>query len=194
MDESVGIIGTKHPIVSRDIDGKKISTVYLLDEVGHPIEFVELLILLESSKEGDEIYFKLGTPGGRADTAIMLCDAFLHTKALLIGEVVGEIASAGTVLLMAMDNIRIAKHARVMIHYYSNNIQGKGNEIVDRVVFESEHYTYLFTELYRPFLTKSECQAVINGKDMFINAEDTTKRWGRVMKRRKKALHRLNKT
>jgi ATP-dependent protease ClpP protease subunit len=160
------------------------TTIHICKEIEGPEKFIEILSVINSAEEGDTIIFNLNTPGGRSDTTIMLLDALDDCKALLIGKVSGEVASAGTMLLMAMDEIQVATWGNLMIHNYSQGMFGKGGEIAKRMKFEIPHLSKMYHSLYSDFLTEEEIDTVVNDGDIYCDKQDILIRWSNVIKTR----------
>jgi len=183
------IFDKKYPIVSKQGEnGELISTIYIMEEIGAPWEFAEILAFLDTAVEGDTITFKYATPGGRLDATIALMNSFITCKAILIGHVIGEVASAGTMLLMKMDDIVVFPWGSLMIHNYSGGSYGKGGEINDRIAFETPFLKRFYRDTYKTFLTKKECLKVSADNDKYMGADEIIERWGKVIVRREKRM------
>ena len=183
------ILEKKFPILSvQEENGSITSTVYITEEIGEVHDFIEIIVAIEAAEDDDTFIFKYGTPGGLFSTTVALLDAFNSTKATLLGEVIGEVASAGTMLLMGMDDIRVANHGSIMIHYYSTGMYGKASDLESRMNFESPHMKSAFYEIYTPFLTEDECTTVISGHEAYMNGEEIMLRWERVREHRQEVV------
>ena len=181
------------PIISVDAgDGSFHTTVHIVDAIGEPRLYTELLSLLENAKEEDTIMFNLNTPGGRLDTTTMLIDALDTTLATTIGKITGEVASAGTMIAMAMDDLQTTPFGSMMIHNYSSGLFGKGNELKSRMDFETPHLAFIFHSVYKNFLSKKERLKVISGDDKYMAATEIDLRWAKVQGKRQKAFDKMN--
>jgi ATP-dependent protease ClpP protease subunit len=54
----------------------------------------------------------------------MIAAAIKHSKAKVIGQLSGTVASAGTLITMACDEIVVTPHLSFMIHNYSGGMAG----------------------------------------------------------------------
>jgi len=187
------IFEKKYPIITTEGEnGALNSTIYITQEIGAPHEIVEIVALLTAAEDGDTATFKFNTPGGRLDTTLMALDAFASTKALLIGEIVGEVASAGTMWVMAMDDIIVSEWGSMMIHNYTGGIYGKGYELKTRMEFETPFLESFMYGTYKHFLTKKEIGRIVTDKDIYMGANEIMGRWSVVMgKRQKRAEKRI---
>lgn len=100
--------------------------IYLRDTIDDPSIYNEMCYMLENAKRGSKARLHLNTPGGVVDTAFMLADVIKRSKARVIAHLSGTVASAGTLIAMACDDIVIAPFTSFMIHNYSGGAVGKG--------------------------------------------------------------------
>ena len=155
---------------------EKLYRVYMLDEIGHPQDYGEVVEVLNDLDEDCVVEWFLNSPGGRLDSATMLLNAIDKTKAKVIGKLSGTVASAATMLTLAFDEIEIAPYIEFMIHNYSGGLQGKGNELKAQQAFVDKETAKLFKEVYKGFLTPREIKKVLDGTDLWMGKEETEKR------------------
>lgn len=98
--------------------------VYLTGGIDEPSAYNELCYLLQEATKKDEIHMHLNTPGGIVDSAFMIANAMKRSKAKIIGHLSGTVASAGTLISMACDEIDAENHIAFMIHNYSGTMGG----------------------------------------------------------------------
>ena len=128
-----------------------------------------------SSKE--VIRLHLNTAGGRLDSTNMIISAMENSDAYIIGVLSGSIASAGTMLALACDEIECSIALEFMIHYFSGGTLGKGHEIKSHNQFIEKHMPMVFREYYKGFLSNKEIDDVINGKDIWLNGAEVLERF-----------------
>ena len=158
----------------------KLYRVYILDKIGAPVEYGELVELLLDLDESTVVEFYINTPGGVLDSAKMLLNAVRTTKARTIGKLSGGVASAGTMIALAMDDIEVAPFTDFMIHSWSVQGQsGKANEIEAQNNHMKKETRVLFDAVYKGFLTSREIKKVIDGTDMWMSSEEIMKRLGK---------------
>lgn len=165
-DKVVPIITEKHH-----------TDAYITDGIEEPASYNELCHLLKSAVRGDTVTLHLNTPGGMVDSAFMINDAIKASKAKVTAHLTGTVASAGTLITMACDNIIVSDHLSFMIHNYSAGMIGKGHEMKARQEFMDSSLNEAFKAFYRGFLSEEEMQSVIDGKDMWIGSAEVTTRW-----------------
>jgi ATP-dependent protease ClpP protease subunit len=163
------------PIVE-DSENRRISA-YMTGTVEEPFLYNELCYILRTAEEGTTLDLFINTPGGVVDSAFMLISAIKESKANVVGHLSGTVASAGTIIAMACDDLVVSPHLSFMIHNYSGGMSGKGHEMKARQNFTDKHLNKAFSELYKHFLTEDEMTSIIDGTDMWMNTEEVTERW-----------------
>lgn len=110
------------PIIETD------STIeaYLADEIIEPYEYNELCYVLTHTSADKTVYLNITTPGGILDSAFKIIDAIQQSNAKVIARLSGTVASAGTVIALACDDLIVADHTAWMSHNYSGGSAGKG--------------------------------------------------------------------
>lgn len=156
---------------------KEILYVYLTDEISVPFNYSELCHRISQLPSSYTVILYLNTPGGIISSGLMIVDAINETKAWVVGKLVGDVMSIGTVIAMACDELQISPDLTFMIHNYSGGMSGKGNEMKARQNFVDEHLSNTFSKYYTGFLTEEELLKVIEGTDLWFNAEEVTSRW-----------------
>jgi ATP-dependent Clp protease protease subunit len=155
----------------------KVIDAYLTGSIEEPYLYNELCYLLKTSDESFTINIHINTPGGIIDSAFMLANAIKDAKATVVANLTGTVASAGTLISMACDELIVNPHVSFMIHNYSGGMQGKGHEMKARQKFTDDHLNDAFTNFYSGFLSKEEMEKVIEGTDIWMNTEEVAERW-----------------
>lgn len=173
-DKKVSIWDKPVPMVQ---EGKVIHA-YISDDIIEPAAYNELchLLMMKVSKT-DEVVLHLNTPGGIIDSANKICDAIERTPAKVKGVLTGTVASAGTMIVMAVDEIEVAHGTSFMIHNYSGGVSGKGHEMRAQQEFVDHELNIYFNRMYKGFLTSKEIQSIIDGKDVWMGRDEILKRW-----------------
>ena len=167
-DKDVPIINNRHH-----------TDVYITDSIDEPAYYNELCHILRTSQEGDTVMLHLNTPGGMVDSAFMIIDAIKASKAVVTGYLTGTVASAGTMIALACDELVASNHLSFMIHNYSAGMSGKGHEMKARQEFTDRSLNEAFKSFYKGFLTDKEMAEIIDGKDMWMDSADVEKRWAK---------------
>lgn len=161
------------PIIA---DGN-ITEVFLSDAVEDPSNYDEFCYKLSKATVNDEFIIHLNTPGGIIDSAKMVYTGMCNSKAKITVRCTGTVASAGTIIAMAADELILAPYTAFMIHNYSGGVSGKGHEIKAQQQFVDRELNVFFTEIYNGFLTPAEIRQVIEGKDLWMGSAEVVTRW-----------------
>lgn len=180
-------IGKEHKVdISYDEDEKAFN-IYLTDVITGPEDYTNVFDTFILAREDEIIRVFLVTPGGRLDTTNKIRGLASMTKAKTIA-IVGDVASAGTILALSFDEMIVLPNIEFMIHNYSGGAGGKGHEIYSHVEFLQKEMPRIFKDFYDVFLTDEEIADVISGNDLYLNSEQVAERWERKMQYQDKLL------
>lgn len=101
------------------------TTAFLTTDIGMPCEYDELIFMLDQAEEQDKFIIKIATQGGVLDSAIALSNAIKQSKAHVVAELTATVASAGTMVALACDEVVAHPHLAFMCHTYSGVSAGK---------------------------------------------------------------------
>jgi ATP-dependent Clp protease protease subunit len=163
------------PVVN-DVENKSIK-IYLTGAIEEPYTYNEMCYLLDTASEDTIVDIYLNTPGGIIDSAFMIANSIANCKAKVIGHLSGTVASAGTLISMTCDELKLTPHLSFMIHNYSGGMAGKGHEMKARQKFTDDHLNEAFKSFYSGFLSAEEMDKVIEGTDLWMGTEEVTERW-----------------
>ncbi len=149
---------------------------YIIDEIGDPTAFLDLINTLKTAEEHDTIFIYLNTPGGSLQTTVQIISAMRQCAATVVTCLEGEVCSAGTLIFLAGNKHIVNPNCTFMIHNYSQWIGGKGNEVALRVKYSEQYFKKLAVDLYKGFLSEDEIQSVIDGKDYWMDSEEVIAR------------------
>lgn len=159
------------------VTSKNVSHVYITEPIDEPSYYNELCYLLDSATEQDTINIHINTPGGIIDSAVMIINSIKNSKANVVGHLSGTVASAGTMIALSCNSLKVANHTTFMIHNYSGGLHGKGHELKAQQAFVDAALEAFFKDVYGNFLSPKEIREVIDGKDMWINSEEVLARF-----------------
>lgn len=166
--------------------------VYLTDVISGPEDYTNVFDTLLNARDDETIRFILATPGGRLDTVNKIRGLAELTKARTIA-VIGDVASAGTILALSFDDIVVMPNIEFFIHNYSGGVGGKGHELYAHAAFLQKEMPKIFEDFYKAFLTPSEILEVLSGQDLYLNAEEVEQRWEKVLQHRDEEMQKANK-
>ena len=165
--------------IDYDEDTKSFN-IYLTDIITGPEDYTNVFNTLLIAKEDETIRFILSTPGGRLDTVNKIRGLAQITLGRTVA-VVGDVASAGTILALSFDEMIVMPNIEFMIHNYSGGVGGKGHELYSHAKFLQKEMPKVFRDFYKDFLTEPEISEVLSGQDIYLNAEEVEERWENVL-------------
>lgn len=161
---------------------------YLSGDIGKAEEYASWFDTIRHCGENDTVILYINSGGGNLFTAIQFCSVLEETAAQIITVVEGACMSAATMIFLAGDHYKISPHAMFMLHNYSGGTFGKGGEMYDNIVYERRWSKQFMKDTYCDFLTCKEINAMLDGKDLWLTAEEVAER---LVKRHKKTLKDL---
>lgn len=165
---------------ARDIERVHLAGVdrhfYITGPIEDEDDYIDLIDALYQGKANENIIIHLNTPGGRLDITMQILNAMKTSEANVVSLADGEVASAGSIILFASQQIGVQPYSYVMIHDGSNGLGGKFNETLKHAQFSARLLKNLYHDVYTPFFTKKEIDAVLEGKDMWLTSEEVLER------------------
>ena len=149
---------------------------YIIEEIGEPDSFLDLINILKTAEEHDTVFIYLNTPGGSLQTTVQVISAIRQSRATVVTCLEGEVCSAGTLIFLSGHKHIVNANCTFMIHNYSQWLGGKGNEVALRVKYSEHYFKKLALDLYNGFLTESEIESVIEGKDYWMESDEVIRR------------------
>lgn len=171
------------PIVTDD--SGKVHSVYINGGIEEPIEYSKLCHFIDMVPKGHTIRFNINTPGGSADSCFDIHNRLINCKAKTIGVLSGTVASAGTVIALACDDLEVTPYLSWLSHNYSSGMSGKGSELKAQAEFMSNELASAFTAIHKHFFTSKEIKEIVNDKDYWLGSAEVKRRFKLVKKGRK---------
>lgn len=131
---------------------------------------------IKDANQGDIVSLIINTRGGSLKTALAIINAIEQTEADTVAVIEGEAASAGSLIAMHCQNIELNPYSTLFIHSESFGSAGKRSEVKAQVEFNLDWVENIFRNSYHGFLTEEEMQQVLDGRDMYFNAEEILQR------------------
>lgn len=131
---------------------------------------------IRNTSEEDTVQFMINSIGGRMDGLQTLLSSMWISSANTEAYILGECHSAASMLALNCNSIYVAPNASMLVHFIRFGSNGKGADVkshVDHVYRTSEK---LFRDTYRFFITDEEMEKILNGYEMWLDAEDIVKR------------------
>ena len=187
---AVGKDEDEHPIWDRPVPIKKADNVYnayISGTIEEPYNYNELCFSLEQAGDKDKVVIHINTNGGYIDSAFKIIASIKRSKAKVVARLTGTVASAGTIISLSCDDLEVEDYTHFMIHNYSTGTHGKGHEVMEYINFNDKALKKTFSSIYNGFLTTAEMKSVLEGRDMWLDADDVRKRWKQKKKGSKNA-------
>ena len=171
-DAPVPIIFENSDPISIQQSTAKCIHIWLSGEIGEESKYIKILSVCQTAEAGDRIYIHLNSPGGYVSTAIQLYSALKNCEAEITAVIESDCHSAASIIAMAADNFHVLPLCSMLIHNFSGGAVGKFNDIQRQVDFDKRQTEKIFREVYANFLTEDEIKEVLEGKDLWLNADD----------------------
>lgn len=148
-----------------------------LDEVMTDVrQFSGAIQALRNASENDDVEINLQSCGGSVDAG----DAFIHALRKCVAPIhiiaTGNVSSMATFVLLEADSFELSEGFSALIHCGGVRDGGTTNEFRASAMFHLDSMERLMRRGYYGFLTEQEITDVINGKDMWLNAEQWVER------------------
>jgi ATP-dependent protease ClpP protease subunit len=150
--------------------------VFLTESIEAPSEYNQLCHMLTHAYPSESTKLHINNGGGYIDAGFMIIDAIKNSNAKVTARLSGTVASAATIIALACDDIEVTPHTSFMIHNYSGGAQGKGHEMKAQMDFTDAELNEAFEAIYGGFLTPSEMELVIAGKDYWMGRGEVVDR------------------
>lgn len=147
-------------------------TVTINEEFREVQQFAEIVNVLENAQQGDYVIFKMSTIGGALHAIIPLITALRNTEAQTAMQVESDTASAGTMLMMLVDEVLVNEYATVMFHNVQYGAYGHGGNVEAQVRHITAGSKKLIRDVYKDFLTEEEIARIELGLEIYLTPEE----------------------
>lgn len=195
VENSAPIQNNPLKIIEINDNGQSFNIIdfFLSDVMECKSDYYDFLRAVNSASVYDEIHIHINCYGGDLDSGIQIYHSLMRSRAKKIIFVEGASISAASVVMMAADEIEFCPWSSIMIHSYSGGEYGKFQELQSSANFSRSWFTRLMYEIYEDFLTKNEIEQVLNGKDLWLNADECSQRFKKLFKKRDKEYRKMRK-
>jgi ATP-dependent protease ClpP protease subunit len=83
-------------------------------------------------------------------------------------------------IFLAGDEIILLPHSRWMAHHFSGMYYGKASDTSLNMEADLKHFQSLCEEYYGKFLTKAEIKGIMEGRDIWLDTTEISKRLGKL--------------
>lgn len=152
--------------------------LYVYDEIGPPVDYVEMVHTLRYAPKGQDIVIHINSPGGSLNSCLSIINAMGASEADITTVVDGEASSAGAMIWLAGHQKAIASpHVSVMVHGASVGFNpaktsdiNNSNKATDKII------EGLLDDLADGFLTDEEREDIRKGVDVYLVGSEIIER------------------
>jgi ATP-dependent protease ClpP protease subunit len=134
-------------------------------------QFSTAIQVLENAKDEDEIVVCLQTNGGSVNAGEALIHAMRKCAAPIHIVATGSVHSMGTCILLEADSLELSHGFNACIHAGYDGSGGTVSEYRAKSVFDNVFRIRQFRETYEGFLSEKEMDDMLDGKDIWLDAE-----------------------
>jgi ATP-dependent protease ClpP protease subunit len=146
--------------------------VFLDSTIDEPNKYRELISLLVNAGENDKIHLFINSNGGHLDTAGAIISGILSSRAEVTAFLMGATHSAASLISMYCHAVHVYDTAYMMIHTASFGSSGNTPTVKAHTDFTIKQCEKLMIDAYEGFLTPKELEKVLNGLELWFNAEE----------------------
>jgi len=163
--------------------------VFLDAEIEEPSKYRELISVLVNAGPNDKIHLYINSPGGHLDTAAAIVSGILSSEAEVTAFIMGACHSAASIIAMYCHAVHVYDTAYMMVHTASFGSSGNTPTVKAHTDFTVKQCENLMKDAYEGFLTPDELKKVLNGIELWYNAEEIKPR----LKKRFAAVEMMKK-
>ncbi len=151
--------------------------VFIDEPFGESSHYRKVIAMLNDASPDDIVIFHINSPGGLLTGLQSLVEAVKGTQANTVAFIVGQCASAASVFSMHCDSVIVSDLASIMIHNVSYGTWGKNSDVIAHTQHVSKTSEKLVRETYAGFLTDTEINEVLNGREIYLDADEARDRF-----------------
>lgn len=141
-------------------------------------DFEEEIMALEEATENDIVIMQVSSPGGDLETCDFLCRRMQECRAPIVVEVGLMAASAASAIVLQADELIVHDSSAMLVHAcsYSPGF-GREADIFGAATYTNKMNREWLERTYSGFLTKEEIRQILDGKDLYLYADDLRERF-----------------
>ena len=146
--------------------------VFIDSEIEEPSKYRELISVLINAGPNDKVHLYINSNGGHLDTAGAIISGILSSQAEVTAFLMGATHSAASLISMYCHAVHVYDTAYMMIHTASFGSSGNTPTVKAHTDFTIKQCEKLMKDAYEGFLTAEELKKVLNGIELWFNAEE----------------------
>lgn len=151
-------------------------TIRLSREITAADDFEDEFQVLACAGPNDTVKVLINSDGGNLATALLICKALRECEARTVAYIGMFCASAATIIALACDEWEIDENSSFMIHTATYGLYGKLPEVAAQQRHMERAINRICVNAYTGFLTETEIQATIEGKDFWFDGDELAER------------------
>lgn len=151
--------------------------IYLFGPIEATEQFISAIEVLRAAGPEDEVHVHLSTPGGLMDATDTFLSAMHQCDARVIIHASGGCHSCGSIILMHASEFTLSENFNMLIHNGSTGSWGDLNKFVASAKHSEAYMKKVMRSTYEGFLTPEELEAMLEGKDFWMDAPEFMARW-----------------
>lgn len=150
----------------------RVHEVFLDSDIEEPGRYRELISILVNAGENDKVHLFINCNGGNLDSAGAIISGILSSQAEVTAFLMGATHSAASLIAMYCHAVHVYDTAYMMIHTASFGSSGNTPTVKAHTDFTVKQCEKLMKDAYQGFLSKDEISKVLNGQELWFNAEE----------------------
>ncbi len=155
---------------------------YLTKALKNDENVMALLTTLREAGPRDRVVIHLNCPGGLVSTTAQIITAIRDTDAHVTTSAEGEVASGASAIFFAGHSFVVSDLALFMLHSANGGAGGNLGDAINQLQATQEWVSKIYKSTYIPFFTEAEVDAILNGKEVWLDAVEVSGRIDRVQK------------
>lgn len=153
--------------------------LYIYDQIGPEVDYVEFVHALRYADEGQEVTIHINSPGGNLNSCMSIINAMEASKANITTVVDGEAASAAAMIWLAgHEKVLASRHTVVMLHGAGCGFgYSKTADIINTTQATNRIVESLLDDLAVGFLTDEEREDIRKGVDVYLTGTEIMERF-----------------
>jgi len=179
----------EQPLVQTQI----INHFYLSGEIIEANAYVDMIYKIQTASQDDVVHIHINSPGGDLISGIQIINSMNISEAHIICSLEGEACSMGALIFLAADEFITHDDTILMLHNYSGETYGKGNEQVLALTSTNKWYESIARKYCVPFLTEDELTRMLRGEDFWFQTNEIMRRLIKMIKIKEKQAKKADK-
>jgi len=154
-----------------------ILTVPIDEEIRESRYYRQIVSGISELDEGDEIHFKISSPGGMLSGLETILSALRRSPATSIAFIDSQCHSAASILALNCDGVVVSDYCTMLVHFVSFGTAGPSNHVLKHAEHVRKTSEKLFRETYEHFLTEEEIdRCITDDYQLWLDAEEINDR------------------